>query len=83
MTAPAKPGADRTMTDALLSPSLRAHLLIVGAALFVAGAATLWLLPEVSALWVVIAVVVVSHVGLLMVAGAAILRGAASRRRGV
>ncbi len=70
------------MTAALLSPSLRVHLLIVGTALFVAGAATLWLLPEVSALWVVIAVVVVAHVGLLMVVGATILSRTASRHRG-
>ncbi len=82
MTSPAKSEVRRTLTDALMSPGVRTHLLIVGLAMFVSGAVTLWLLPEVSALWIVLAVVVVSHLGLLMVVGAAILRRVANRHGG-
>ncbi len=66
--------ADRRIRDALASPGVRKHMLIVGAALFTAGGLTLWLLPELSLWWVVVAVVVVTHIGLLMVIGAAVLR---------
>lgn len=79
-TTPAQQDADRPIGDVLPAPGVRKHLLIAGVSLFPAGAVTLWLLPEVSSLWVVVAVVVVAHVGLLMVLGAAILRGVASRR---
>ena len=74
MTAPTEPASGRPMRNALQSPSLRTHLLVVGAALSIAGGLTLWLLPELSLWWIVVAVVIVSHIGLLMVIGAAVLR---------
>lgn len=81
MTTQEGPHPDRTIRDAFLLPSVRTHLLIVGAALFAAGAVTLWLLPKLSLWWVVVAVVIVTHIGLLMVAGAATLRWVASHHR--
>lgn len=72
------PTLARKTRDTLQSPSVRTHLPIVGAALFAAGTVTLWLLPELSLWWVVVAVVVVTHIGLLMVVGAAVLRWVAS-----
>jgi hypothetical protein len=56
-------------------------MLIVGLALFTAGGLTLWLLPALSLWWVVVAVITVSHIGLLMAMGAAVLRWITSRRR--
>lgn len=79
MAMQAKTRPERTMRDTLMSPSLRRHLLIVGALIFVAGSLTLWLLPDVSVLWVIVGVVIVAHIGLLMVIGSAILRWAAGR----
>jgi hypothetical protein len=69
------------MKEALLSPSVRTHLLVVGATLVAAGALAMWLLPDLSLWWVVVAVVVVTHIGLLMVAGAAVLRWVGGRHR--
>ena len=80
MTVPDDSVLDRKVKSALLSPSLRAHLFVVGAALFAVGAVVLWLLPDLSLWWALVAVIVVSHAGLLMVAGAAVLRWIASGR---
>ena len=72
---------DRKARDILASAGVRKHMLIVGAPLFTAGGLTLWLLPELSLSWVVVAVVVVTHIGLLMVIGATALRWLTSRSR--
>lgn len=68
--------------DALLSHSVRTHLLIVGIALFIIGVLTLWFLPEAAAVWLIVAVVVVAHIGLLMAVGATVLRWFAKRHSG-
>ncbi|MCL1692945.1 MAG: hypothetical protein M3096_04610 [Actinomycetia bacterium] len=73
---------DRKVRGALPSPSVRKHMLIVGAALSTVGGLTFWLLPELSLRWVVVAVIIVTHIGLLMVIGAAVLGWLAPRKRG-
>lgn len=70
------------MRRALLLPSVRTHLLIVGAALFAAGGAAFLFLPELSMRWVLVTAIVVSHIGELMVIGAAFLRWVARRAAG-
>ena len=65
---------DRTMRDTLASPIVSKHMLLVGAALVTAGGVALWLLPELSLWWVVVAVLAGIHIGLLMVIGATVLR---------
>lgn len=80
-TAQDSPTLARRVRDALASPSVQRHMLIVGLALFTAGGLTLWLLPDLSLWWVMVAVITVSHIGLLMAIGAAVLRRAAGRQR--
>ena len=72
------PAIDVAAVDAptrapMLSPSARTHLLIVCVALLVAGILVPWLVPGVSLWWGVGAVAIGSHVGLVLVAGGAMI----------
>ncbi len=58
----------------LMSPSVRNHLLIVGAAMFIGAAVALRFLSGISIWWVLAAVSIVAHVGLIMTIGGAIAR---------
>lgn len=78
-TRKTNPTWDQKLRKALQSPVVRGHLVVVGVALFAVGAVTLWLLPDVSLWWVVVAGVLVGHIGLLMVFGGMALRWLARR----
>jgi len=76
-SAPVKRSLDARVRDALLSPSLRMHLFIVGAALAVGALMSLWLFGDVSFWRVAGAMAIVTHLGIIMMFGAATLRWAA------
>ncbi|MCP3988583.1 MAG: hypothetical protein GY724_05900 [Actinomycetia bacterium] len=60
------------MKTILVSPSVRNHLLIVGAAVFIGAAVALRFLSGISIWWVLAAVSIVAHIGLIMTIGGAI-----------
>ncbi|MCP4225539.1 MAG: hypothetical protein GY773_19560 [Actinomycetia bacterium] len=62
------------MKTILVSPSVRNHLLIVGAAVFIGAAVALRFLSGISIWWVLAAVSIVAHIGLIMTIGGAIAR---------
>lgn len=80
-TAQDETAIGQKVKDTLASPSVQKHMLIVGFALFMAGGLTLWPLPDISLWWVLAAVVIVAHIGLLMVIVAAILKWLTGSRR--
>jgi len=80
MTADNSTPGGRLLT-VLIAPGVRQHLTIVGFALLVVGAMAMTFLPETAAFWLIVAVIVVAHTGLIMVAGSAVLRWLARRER--
>jgi len=71
----------RRLLTVLMTPGVRQHLTIVGFALLVVGAMAMTFLPETAAFWLIVAVIVVAHTGLIMVAASALLRWFARRER--
>ncbi len=75
MNVDAEPSAvGSEMKRPLLSPNTQTHPVIVCAALLVAGVVMPWLVPGISPWWVAGAVVIGSHVGLVLVAAGAMAR---------